>query len=87
MAADPSQPAKNVRQVAAEDAAIGMQLVDDDIPEILEELGPSRVVRKDPRMNHVGVAEHDVCAASDGPPGVLRRIAVIGKHADRRVVR
>ena len=72
--------------MAAEDAAISMQLIDDDVSEILEELGPTRVVRKDPRMNHVGVAEYDVCAASDSPPGVLRRIAVIGKNADRRVV-
>jgi hypothetical protein len=68
--------------MAAEHAAIGMQLVDDDIPQILEELGPTRVMRKDARMHHVGIAEDEVRTRADRPPGVLRRIAVVREHAD-----
>ena len=80
--ADPAQPAQDVRQVAAEHAAIGVQLVDDDVAQVFEQLRPAWMVRQHPRMEHVRVGEHDMRAAADGPAGVLRRIAVVGKHAD-----
>jgi hypothetical protein len=59
-----------------------MQFVDDDEPQVLEQLCPLRVVRQDPRMEHVGVAQHDVCARPNGAPRVLRRVAVVGEDAD-----
>ena len=82
MAAHPLHAAQDVGQVAAEDTAIGMQFVDDDEPQVLEQLRPLRVVRQDPRVEHVGVAEHDVRARPDGAPRVLRRVAVVGEDAD-----
>ena len=74
--------------MAAEHAAIRVQLVDHDEPQVLEELRPARMVRQDARVQHVGIAEHDVRRAANRPPRVRRRVAVVGEHADRmRVVR
>ena len=42
------------------------------------------MVRQDARVHHVGIAEHEVRARADRPPRVLRRIAVVGEHADPR---
>ena len=65
MPADPPQPAQHVAQVAAEHAAVRVQLVDDDVAQVLEELRPPRVVRQDARVHHVRIAEHDVRAARE----------------------
>ena len=80
--ADATQPPQHVRQMAAEHAAIGVQLVDDHEAQVLEQLRPARMVRQDARMDHVGVAQHHVRAAADGAPRVLRRVAVVGEHTD-----
>ena len=80
--ADPLQPSQHVGQMAAEHAAIGVELVDDDEAQVLEQLRPLRMVRQDPRMQHVGVAQHDVRARADRPARVLRRVAVVGEDAD-----
>jgi hypothetical protein len=45
--ADPTQPPQHVAQMAAEHAAIGMELVDDDVAEVLEELRPPWMMRQD----------------------------------------
>ena len=84
--ADAAQPPQHVGEVAAEDAAIGVQLVDDDEAQVLEQLRPARMVRQDARVQHVGVAEHHVRAAADGAARVLRRVAVVGEHADLELV-
>ena len=80
--ADAAQPPQHVAQVAAEDAAIGVQLVDDHVAQVLEQLRPARMVRQDARVHHVGVAEHEVRARPDRPARVLRRVAVVGEDAD-----
>ena len=80
--ADAAQPPQHVAQVAAEDAAIGVQLVDDDVAQVFEQLRPARMVRQDARVHHVGIAEHEVGARPDRAAGVLRRIAVVGEDAD-----
>ena len=87
MGTDASKPAEHVRQMAAEDAAIGMELVDDDVPEVLEQLRPSRMVRQDARMNHVRVREHHVRPSANRPTRILRRIAVVREDADTRLAR
>src|SRR5262245_59060647 len=51
--ADAGDATEEIREVAAEDAAIGVQLIDDDKLEVLEQLRPLRVVRKDALMEHV----------------------------------
>ena len=60
-----------------------MQLVDDDKAQVLEQLGPPGMVREDARVQHVGIAQHHVRTRANRPPRVLRRVAVIGEHADR----
>ncbi len=45
--ADALEPPEDVREMAPKHATIRVQLVDDDEPEILEQLGPARMVRKD----------------------------------------
>ena len=82
VAADALQPAQDVREMAAEHAAIRVQLVDDDEAQVLEELRPARMMRQDPRVQHVGIAEHDVRLAADRAPRVRRRVAVVGEDAD-----
>ena len=79
---DPPQPPQDVGQVAAEDAAVVVELVDDDVLEVLEQLDPLGVVRQDPGVEHVGVRQDDVAAGPDGPAGVLGRVAVVGEDAD-----
>ena len=69
-------------EVAAENAAIRVQLVDDHEAEVLEQLRPSRMVRQDPRVQHVGVAQHDVRLAADRAACVRRRVAVVGEDTD-----
>ena len=42
-----SQASDDMRKVAAEDPAVGVQLVDDNVIEVLEQLKPARMVRED----------------------------------------
>ena len=64
--ADPEQPAQHVGDVTAEHAAVGVQLVDDDELELLEQLEPLGVVGQDRRVEHVRVG-HDDLAGARGP--------------------
>src|SRR2546429_7156693 len=66
--------------MAAEDAPVRVELVDDDIAKILEERRPFRMVREDPRVEHVGVRQHEIRPRADGTPRVLGRVAVVGEH-------
>ena len=60
--ADALQAAQQVRQVAAVDAAIVVQLVDHDVAQVLEIARPLGVVRQDAGVQHVGIGEHHVGA-------------------------
>ena len=84
--ADAPQPPQHVRQMTAEHAAIRVQLVDDDVAEVLEQLRPPRMMRQDPGVDHVRVAQHDVRAPANRAPRILRRVAVVGEHADLELV-
>ncbi len=68
--------------MAAEHAPIRVQLVDDDEPQVLEEARPFRMVRQDPRVQHVRVGEDHLRAGADGSPGVLWRVAIVGEDAE-----
>ena len=63
--------------MASEDAAVGMKLVDHDVPQVFEEARPTRVMGQHPAVQHVGVGQHDVGALSDGLASILRRISVV----------
>ena len=76
------QSSQDVAQVTAEDAPIRVQFVDDDEAKVLEQLGPARMMRQDARVQHVGIAEHDMRTRPNRPPRIGRRIAVVGVHAD-----
>ncbi len=79
---DPSQSAQHVAQVAAEDSAICVQLIDHDVAQILEESCPARVVRQNPRVQHVRIREHNVPLLPDGFARIAGRVAVIGENAE-----
>ena len=52
--ADAPESAQQVREVAAVDAAVVVQLVDDDVAQILEVLRPLGVMRQDPACSMSG---------------------------------
>ena len=80
--ADALQAAQQVRQVAAVDAAIVVQLVDHDVAQVLEVARPFGVVRQDAGVQHVGIGEHHVGALADGAARVLGGVAIVGEGAD-----
>ena len=84
---EPEQPAQHVGDVAAEDSAVCVQLVDDDDPELLEQLEPLRVVRQDPGMQHVRVRDDDLAGRPNGVPNGRRRVAVVGRNRCREARR
>ena len=75
--ADPPEPAQHVRDVAAEDPALRVQLVDHDVAQPHHERGPPLMRRQDPDVQHVGIGEHDVGVLA-GPA------AVVGVRCRRR---
>ena len=68
--------------MAPEDASIRVQLVDRDVAEVLEQLHPARMVRKNPQVQHLRVAEHQVGTTPNGAVRVLGCIAVVRVRAD-----
>ena len=87
MGADPEQPPQDVGDVAAEHAAIRVQLVDDDHLELLEQLEPLRVMGEDRRVEHVRVGDHDLAGGPDGRADRCRRVTVVGRREDRQAGR
>src|SRR5437660_7096420 len=68
--ADALQPPENIGEMAAINAAIVVQLINDYVPQILKQLRPFRVVREDPGVEHVGIREDDVSFIADCATGV-----------------
>ncbi len=79
---DALEPAQHVGQMAAENAAIHVQLIDHDIAQIFEQARPLRVVRQDPAVQHVRIGKDDVSLLADGSPRIGRSVAVIGENAE-----
>ena len=75
------EPPEHVGDVRAEDAAVGVKLVDDDVAEVLERARPARVMREDPGVEHVGVRHDDPAALARRAPRVGRRVAVVDDRA------
>ncbi len=82
MAAHAIETPQDVAQVTPEHASIRVEFIDDHVLQIFEQLRPARMVRQDPRMHHVGIAQHHVRAAADRTARILGGIAVVGKDAD-----
>ena len=77
MGAQPQEPPEDVGDVAAEHAPVGVQLVDDDDLQLLEQLEPLGVVGKDGRMEHVRVRDDDLAGLADGRPDRCRGVPVV----------
>ncbi len=73
-----SQPAEHVGDVAPEDAAQGVQLVDHHVPEPEQEVGPTRVRREDPHVEHLGIGEDHVGVLAGPGPVVGGGVTVVG---------
>ena len=71
------QPAEHVGQVAAEDAAVGVDFVNHDIPQVLKQLDPLGVMGQDAGMQHIRVGHHDVACLPHGAAGRGGRIPVV----------
>ena len=83
--AEPPQAPHDLGDVRAEHAAIDVRFVDDDVAQVMEELGPALVRRQDADVQHVRVGEEEVGRAADRGALIGRRVAVIdgGRHAGR----
>ena len=63
-------------------SAISVQLVQDDVSQVLKQPRPLRVVRQNPRVQHVRVRQHHVPALANRFPRVRRRVAIVCKHSE-----
>ena len=68
----------------AEDAAVHVRLVDDDVAQVVQHVRPEVVPRQHADMEHVGVREDEVRPLADLPALLLRRVAVVDGGADAR---
>jgi hypothetical protein len=72
------QPLQHVVEVAAEDAAVGMQLVEDDPAQVGEERSPGGPAPEDAEVEHVGVRDDDPRELlADERPLRRRSVAVV----------
>jgi hypothetical protein len=81
---DAPEPPQDVRDVRAEDAAVGVELVDDDVAQRREEAAPARVVRQDAGVEHVRVGDEEVGAVAELAARGRGRVAVVDAGRDAR---
>ena len=67
----------------AEDATVDVRLVDDDVPEVREDVRPPVVMRQQPDVDHVRVREDQVRGAADLAAVLDRRVAVVDRRPQR----
>src|SRR6266704_560630 len=79
---DAAEAAQNIAQVAAEDAAVSVQLVEDDVAQIFEEASPARVVRQNSCVQHVRIGKNDVALFANRTAGIGGRVAVVSENAE-----
>jgi hypothetical protein len=68
--ADSIDPPDQIGQVAAVDAPVGVEFVDDDVAQVLQELDPLGMVGKDAGVHHIGIADNYL----PGLAALLRRL-------------
>jgi hypothetical protein len=76
--AQAAEPPQHVRDVAAEDAAQRVQLVDDHVAQAHQEGRPALVRRQDADVQHLGVGQQDVGVLACPSAGVAVGVAVVG---------
>ena len=79
---EPAQPPEDVRDVRAEDAAVDVRLVDDDVAEVREHVAPAVVVREHAHVEHVGVRQDRVGPLADLPAALALGVAVVDRGLD-----
>ena len=82
--AETPEPADQPRHVGAEDAAVDVSLIQHDEAQAGQRLGPYAVIRQDPDVEHVRVAEDDAHAPANAGALFRRRIAVVDGGPDAR---
>ena len=65
--------------MAPENPAIGVQFIQHDIAQVLEQPHPLGVVRQDSGVQHVRVRQDDMSALPYRLARVLRRVAIVGE--------
>ena len=73
--AEPPQPPQHVRDVATEDAAQRVQLVDHDVPQPHQERRPPLVRGQDAHVQHLGIGEHHVRVLARPRAVVVRSVS------------
>ena len=81
---EPPQPPQDVADMGAEDAAVDVCLVDDDVAQVVQHVAPPVVVGEDADVQHVRVRQDHVRAAPDLPPSLGLRVAVVDGGAKSR---
>ena len=64
--AQPEKAPQHVGDMAAEDPAVRVQLIDDDDADLLEQLEPLGVMGQDRVVEHVRVGHDDLAGCADG---------------------
>ena len=73
-----AQAAQNAGHLRAEDATVGMRLVDDHVLEMAEEFGPQWMVGQNAHVKHVRIGDEHARPLADPAARRLGRVAVIG---------
>src|SRR5216684_9045896 len=68
--------------MAAEDAAVSVQFVENDVAEIFKKARPARVMREDAGVQHVRIGQDNVAFFANGSAGVTGRIAVVSVNPE-----
>ena len=78
---EPPQPSEHVRHVGAEDAAVHVGLVHDDVTEVVQHVS-AVVVGEHAHVEHVRVREDRVRPLADLPACLRRRVAVVDRRLE-----
>ncbi len=68
--------------MASEYASVGVQLIDHDITQVLEQAHPFCVVRENAGVQHVGIRQDNVPALSNRLSRITWSIAVVREYAE-----
>ena len=74
---------QHVGDVRAEDALVRVKFVDDDVAQVLEDPCPSGVVRKNARVQHVGVRQNDGRAVASHASRIAGSVSVVDDRPGR----
>ena len=83
MLRDSPKTSDDVRDMTPKDPSVGVEFVDDDEAQVLEELRPAGVVREDPRVEHVRVGHDYVTVIADSASRVRGGVTVEGERSNR----